>query len=101
MNIIWDPAKDATNWVKHGVDFSEAASVLDDPFSTTWPDPDHSRGEQRFITLGLSATGRVRLVALDPDLAAAFPTDESVNLALRAILTVDEGIKKPRRAARK
>ena len=63
MNITWDPAKDATNWVKHGVDFSEAASVLEDPLSTTWPDPDHSRGEQRFITLGLSPTGRVLLVA--------------------------------------
>ena len=45
--------------------------------------------------------GRVRLVPLDPDLAAAFPTDESVNQALRAILTVAEGIKKPRRAAKK
>lgn len=27
---------------KHGVDFHEAGTVLDDPLSTTFPDPEHS-----------------------------------------------------------
>lgn len=44
--------------------------------------------------------GRVRLVRLDADVAAAFPTDESVNQALRAILTVAKGMKKPRRTTK-
>lgn len=45
--------------------------------------------------------GSVRRVSLDADVAAAFPTDEAVNQALRALLAVAKGIHKPRRAARK
>jgi uncharacterized DUF497 family protein len=32
----WDPRKAAANLRKHGVDFREAATVFDDPFSTTY-----------------------------------------------------------------
>lgn len=39
MIFKWDPAKAATNRKKHGIDFHEAASVLDDLLSTTFPDP--------------------------------------------------------------
>jgi len=39
----WDPAKAAVNVKKHGVDFREAASVLEDMLSTTFPDVGHSR----------------------------------------------------------
>jgi len=31
MEFQWDPAKAASNLRKHGVLFSEAATVLDDP----------------------------------------------------------------------
>jgi len=40
----------------HGVSFGEAATVLEDDFAFTREDPDVP-GEQRFVTLGRSATG--------------------------------------------
>ena len=63
MNVEWDPRKAASNRRKHGVDFHEAATVLEDPLSTTYPDPDHSLEERRFVTIGLSAARRVLVVA--------------------------------------
>jgi uncharacterized DUF497 family protein len=46
-----------------GFHFQEAASVFGDPLAITYPDPDHSIAEQRFITVGLSNAGRVLTVA--------------------------------------
>jgi len=43
----------------HGVSFQEVASVLGDVLSITYPDPDHSVKEHRFITVGMSRLGRV------------------------------------------
>ena len=63
MLIEWDPRKARSNLRKHGVNFHEAGSVLDDPLSTTFPDPDHSLDEARFLTIGASATGRILVVA--------------------------------------
>lgn len=42
MILEWDSEKAASNFTKHGVDFHEAGTVLDDPLSTTFPDPTHS-----------------------------------------------------------
>lgn len=56
MRIEWDPAKAAANAKVHGIGFAEAATVLADDFALTREDPD-SFGEQRFVTLGMSATG--------------------------------------------
>lgn len=61
MGVEWDPAKAAANLRVHGVAFSEAATVLVDNQALTREDPD-SRGEQRFVTLGLSATGQLLVV---------------------------------------
>jgi uncharacterized protein len=61
MAIEWDPAKAAANLRLHGVPFSEAATVLADDQALTREDPG-SRGEQRFVTLGLSATGQLLIV---------------------------------------
>jgi uncharacterized DUF497 family protein len=63
LRFEWDPAKAATNFAKHGVSFSEAATVFRDPLSTTGADPDHSVDEERFITFGLSVSGRLLTVA--------------------------------------
>jgi hypothetical protein len=60
--LEWDQAKAAQNIVKHGVSFEEAATALRDPLSTTGVDPDHSLGEQRFITFGVSPRGRERTI---------------------------------------
>jgi uncharacterized protein len=59
----WDPAKASGNLRKHGVTFREAASVFGDPLAVTYPDPDHSESELRFITIGMSAAARVVVVA--------------------------------------
>jgi uncharacterized DUF497 family protein len=34
-----------------------------DPLAVTYPDPDHSTSEQRFITVGMSSAGQVLIVA--------------------------------------
>ena len=63
MILEWDPEKAASNLTKHGVDFHEAGTVLDDPLSTTFPDPVHSVDEQRYLTIGSSVSGRILVVA--------------------------------------
>ena len=63
MNFEWDPAKAAQNLRKHRVSFEEAATVFGDPLSLTFLDPDHSMAEHRFITIGLSRSNRVLIVA--------------------------------------
>jgi uncharacterized DUF497 family protein len=45
------------------VSFHEAATVLEDPLSTTFPDTGHFQEEARFLTIGASAEGRVLVVA--------------------------------------
>jgi uncharacterized DUF497 family protein len=59
----WDAGKATANLKKHRVAFDEAATVFLDPLAMTYPDPDHSEGERRFITIGESAPGRVILAA--------------------------------------
>jgi uncharacterized DUF497 family protein len=63
VNFEWDPGKARRNRRKHRVSFQEAATVFGDPLAVTYPDPDHSASEQRFITVGMSRAGRVLLVA--------------------------------------
>jgi len=48
---------------KHGVSFDEAATAFYDPLSATFDDPDHSEGEQRLITVGVSSQGRLLVIA--------------------------------------
>jgi uncharacterized protein len=61
--LQWDPRKAASNLRKHRVDFHEAGTVLDDPLSTTFPDPDHPGDERRCVTIGASVSGRILVVA--------------------------------------
>jgi uncharacterized protein len=61
--FAWDSEKAAANLKKHRVDFREAATVFDDPLSTTYPDVDHSTSEHRFVMIGASAPSRVLVVA--------------------------------------
>ena len=62
MQFEWDESKARANLTKHGVSFEEAVTVFGDPVSATIADPDHSRGEDRFITMGLSAGGNTVVV---------------------------------------
>ncbi len=63
MLFEWDMAKARRNLTKHGVPFDEALTVFYDPLSATFADPDHSEEEQRYVTIGFSAKGRLLVVA--------------------------------------
>jgi uncharacterized DUF497 family protein len=63
LRFEWDPAKAAENVAKHGVSFQEAATIFRDPLSATGADPDHSFDEDRFITFGMSTSGRLLVVS--------------------------------------
>lgn len=61
MRYEWDAAKAKANIDAHGVGFDEAATVLEDDYALTREDGD-ARGEQRFVTLGLSGLGSLLVV---------------------------------------
>lgn len=63
MKFRWDPRKDRENQRKHGVSFEEATTVFGDPLAGTIPDPDHSHGEHRYLTMGLSSNNRLIVVS--------------------------------------
>jgi uncharacterized DUF497 family protein len=58
----WDSGKAKLNIRKHRVSFEEAETAILDELSKTTPDPDHSFAENRFITFGVSARGRLLVV---------------------------------------
>jgi uncharacterized DUF497 family protein len=63
MQFEWDREKAKKNSRKHKVSFDEAMTVLYDPLSATFDDPDHSDDEQRLITVGYSSRGRLLVVS--------------------------------------
>jgi uncharacterized DUF497 family protein len=62
ISFSWDVRKDRENQRKHGVSFDEASTAFADENARLKHDPDHSRGEERFILLGFS--GRLRLLVV-------------------------------------
>ena len=65
LDIEFDPVKAQANLRKHRVSFAHAEQALRDPLAVTVEDPD-SEGEQRFVTLGIDALGRVLVVVHTP-----------------------------------
>ena len=63
MQFEWDPTKADENARKHGVAFTEAVSVFGDPLELVIPDPDHSVGERRFLSIGMSSSGRLLVLS--------------------------------------
>jgi uncharacterized protein len=61
--IQWDPKKVDSNIQKHGVTFEEAVTVFGDLLAVTIEDPNHSVGEIRLITIGLSRSQRLLVVS--------------------------------------
>ena len=69
MVFKWDPEKAAANLKKHAIDFHEAATVLDDTLSSTFPDADHSSLlDPRFLTIGMSSRRRILVVVHSEEL---------------------------------
>ena len=62
LRFEWNSIKAAANARKHGVTFEEAATVFGDPLAISFDDPDHSEGEHRLLTFGLSQQGRLLAV---------------------------------------
>lgn len=62
LQFEWDSKKAQSNKRKHGITFEEASTIFGDPLSMTIPDPAHSVGEDRFITVGTSANGKLIVV---------------------------------------
>lgn len=58
-----DPEKSIANLAKHGVSFDEAITVFGDPLATTVFDSEHSIGEERWLTMGLSSRQRIVIVS--------------------------------------
>lgn len=72
MNIVWDIKKAAANIRNHGIEFSHAATVLNDPMAVTIEDTRH--GEQRFVTIGSDLLGRLLVVVY------AYSEEEEIRL---------------------
>jgi uncharacterized DUF497 family protein len=60
VKVEWNPAKAKANRRKHGIDFADAATVLFDELATTIRGD--SAGEERYVTIGADALGRVLVV---------------------------------------
>ena len=63
MRFTWDPNKAVSNLREHGVSFEEASTVFGDPLAVTIPDPDHSIGQERLLTMGQSTAGQLLVVS--------------------------------------
>lgn len=62
MELEWDADKARANAAKHRVTFEKAATVFTDPLELTIPDPNHSIEEDRYVSVGTSAAGRLLVV---------------------------------------
>jgi uncharacterized protein len=67
MNIDWDPAKDRANQAKHGISFSHAKAVFDDPDRVDVYDDRDYDGEERWVVIGLAGRMLVYVVYTDRD----------------------------------
>ncbi len=63
MIFEWDSKKAEKNIKKHGITFQEASTVFGDPLAISFPDPDHSKDEERELTFGQSLQRRLIVVS--------------------------------------
>jgi uncharacterized DUF497 family protein len=52
IEFSWDARKARANALKHGVSFSSCTAIFRDPLALTIYDPEHSAGEDRWVTIG-------------------------------------------------
>ncbi|MHB8304191.1 MAG: BrnT family toxin [Acidobacteriaceae bacterium] len=62
MSFEWDVRKAEANYKKHGVRVSESLPVFEDDYAITITDDASDPTEQRFVSIGLGAKGRVLVV---------------------------------------
>ncbi len=62
VSFEWDVAKAEANYAKHGVRFSESLPVFEDGYAVTITDDESDPHEQRFVSIGRGAKGRLPVV---------------------------------------
>ena len=62
MGFEWDAAKAKANVRNHGVRFEESRAVFDDPYAITIADDGADQREERPVSMGMGALGRVLIV---------------------------------------
>jgi uncharacterized DUF497 family protein len=62
LTFEWDYEKAKGKLKKHGVSFEEGKTFYGDLFLWTFPDPERSEAEQRYINIGYSSRSRVLVV---------------------------------------
>lgn len=95
MEFEWDKKKAQKNFKKHGVSFEEAATIFG-KYMKKDNKIDELRPEYTRKDLGKGVRGRyykdyvsgTNLVLLNPDVAAVFPDEKSVNDALRSLIKI-------------
>ena len=63
MDVEWDPSKAHQNLVKHGIDFADACTALEDELALTMVD--RHPEETRYVSMGEDVLGRL-LVSCTP-----------------------------------
>lgn len=62
LSFEWNERKASSNLRKHRVSFEEARTIFSDPLLWTFPDEEHSAGEERYISIGVSAAAKILVV---------------------------------------
>lgn len=62
ISFEWDPRKAASNLRKHGISFTEASTVFDDPLVLLVAD--WEQGEPRIVAIGTAQSERVLFVVI-------------------------------------
>ena len=59
----WDDRKAKSNFRKHRISFERATAIFRDPNLLSVPDEEHSRIEERWLTIGLDEHGMLLVLA--------------------------------------
>lgn len=62
IRFEWDEDKNRINRKKHGIWFEETEAVFDDPCGRVFYDDNHSDEEDRFVIVGMNATGKLLVI---------------------------------------
>jgi len=67
VRYTYDPKKLTANLKKHGLDFKDAAQVIESERAVTFEDRRFDYGEQRFVTLGMLRGVLVVIITAETD----------------------------------
>lgn len=78
-NFEWNPDKAKKNIQKHKISFERASSVFRDPNAISIVDEEHSKKEERWLTIGLDSNGVLLVIS------HTFKTENLTTRAIRII----------------